>query len=249
MLFFKSSQTELAWKYGVSGLHTLIPNFSSIDYYSEHKYLEQRSVPQNEFGFHPAYAGLSYLGFVLFSWNGQVEHFTGCLNQPLQKDSLYKVSFHIKYAGDSVWIYSKTIGVLFTPKSKLLYWSTDYKGLFDHGKHLTESLKFNIEKTYTERNWLEFTGIYKANGGEKFITFGLFYQGDKFFKLCEKYNSYTINLKKKTKFIESHEEYPFYVNKHYKPSQKSLDYDYAYYFIDAVSVTPVNKESVEDFTF
>jgi hypothetical protein len=227
----------------------LVPNPSSIDYYSTLSSSNNYGIPNNLFGFHPSYDGNAYAGFVLYNWSGEMEHYTAVLKEALKKDSLYQIRFHIRYAGDAVWLYSKSIELLFTKESKLLWWDTRYQFLFDHGKHLESSVKIDIEKAFITRDWVERTAEYKASGGEKFVTFGLFYQNDDFIKLINKYiKDYLKGFEKQKEFINTHEEYPIFRNQNFKPTIRKREYVYAYYFLDAVSIT-LERKGEKDFTY
>ena len=229
----------------------LVPNTSTIDYYSIISNTKFYSIPNNFLGFHPAYEGSAYIGFVLFNWSGEMEHYTGTLKEPLKKDSDYQISFYIRYAGDSVWIYSKSIELLFTKESKISLWDTRYQIVYTNGNLLTSNIKIDIEQAYITKDWVKCNAKYKAKGGETIITFGLFYQGDNFIKLINEYSKdYFKSFEKQVKFINSHEEYPIFTNKHFKPTIQKRDFVFAYYFLDAVSVTPFKKgDPEEDYTY
>jgi hypothetical protein len=231
-----------------SARYWLIPNKSSIDYYTEEIPVKPLfrdftcESPYNQFGFHPPFDGIAYIGLSLFNWSGELEHYTGCLIQPLKKDSIYKVNFYVKYAGDSVWIYSKLIELLFTQEIKFLEWNTNYRYLFKHDKQPQASVKVDIEKAYITRDWIKCTAEYKAQGGEKYMTFGLFYQGDNFIELCNEYLKKYNNFEKQKKFINTHEVYPIFTNHNFNPTLRNKFRVYAYYFIDNVSVTPLKRK-------
>jgi hypothetical protein len=224
----------------------LIPNLGSVDYYSEKYPGKNRSIPHNQDGYHPAYDGIAYIGLVLFDWSGEMEYITGSLKEPFKKDSIYQMSFNIRYAGDSVWIYSKLIELLFTQEIKFLEWNTNYRYLFKNDKQPQASVKVDIERAYITREWIRCTAEYKAQGGEKYVTFGLFYQGDKFIELCNEYVKKYNDFEKQKKFINTHEVYPIFTNHNFNPTLRNKFRVYAYYFIDNVSVKPMKKEGKDN---
>ncbi len=230
-----------------------VPNYSSIDWYSETITDRIFCVPNTYLGFHPAFDGQSYIGLVLFSWSGGLEHFVGSLAKPLSKDSIYKVSFYIRYAGDMFWIKSKKAEILFT-KDRPKFNDRFYESLFNPrinsntGK-LKSDIAFNIEAANNSNKWVQCSAIYKAKGGEKYLTLGFFYQNEQFFKLCNKYIQIQYSPKKKSKFLKNQYLDPIYTNTNFKVYKNLTDVVEAYYFIDAVSVTPIEHGSEEDFTF
>lgn len=228
----------------------IVPNEGSIDYFSSQFEGLWYKMPNTTYGYHNAYKGNACIGFVLFNWNGEMEHYMAQLSKPLMKDSLYYICIHLKYVGDSVWIFSKQIELLFTSSNKILWRDTDYRSLFSNpNDQLTSSVKVNIETVNKSKDWVELNVFYKAQGGEKYLTFGLFYQGDIFFDLCNKYTKDYKDLKKREKFILKHDIDPIYANRNFKPTIKNSHRVYAYYLLDDVSVELKNEVYDNDFTF
>ncbi|MFA6951260.1 MAG: hypothetical protein WCQ70_11310 [Lentimicrobiaceae bacterium] len=219
--------------------------YSSVDLFSAANFEDSGyAVPNTYLGFHHAYDGDSFIGLLLFSWSGNLEHITGSLSSPMLKDSLYQISFHIKYPGDSCMIYSKFIEVLFSgtkPKSK--FGEPFFERCFSE-KCPVADLKINIEETVTNKDWVKCQAVYKAKGNEKYFTLGIFYQNKDFFKLSKKYNSTLLDYKKQSKFLRNTELFPVFINKnqHVDLTNKSYAYRFniatAYYFIDDVFIEP-----------
>lgn len=234
-------------------------DISTIDYYTEKcpynpvyksfTYMCE-STHSKYFGYIPPYNGIAYIGMVLIGWNGIMEHYTGLLSQSLVKDSIYDISFYIRYGGDICWICSKSIEVLFT-KEKLQFQRNNYKYLFSKGKIFRASLIFDIQKANDTRKWVKCSAKYKAKGGEQFMTFGLFSQedGNKLIKLFNEYNKKYLDYSKQRSFVSKHEVFPIYPNTNCKQHKEDRENRVcAYYFIDDVSVT-IDSKVKPDFTF
>jgi hypothetical protein len=233
-----------------------IPNNSTVDYYSVYQTLNNhfRAIPNNIFGYHPAFDGKAYIGLGIFGWQAcDYELITGTLKRNLKKDSLYQISFHIKYAGDSVWLYSKIIEAYFSKDKYAFGMNTVYYNeTYDEMLKLIK-ITFNIENAYKTGDWIKCSAVYKAKGWEKFITLGLIPQGKRLQPDCERY--YKIweesnSIAEVEKFIIKNEIYPIGVNRNYKKVKRAMEKwrDYSYYFIDDVSVTQI-KEGEKDFTY
>lgn len=234
-----------------------VPNNCTVDYYTEEypknptfvSFTHMSSSTRNKkIGYNKPYSGNAYIGLVLLGWQGGMEHYTGILKRSLLKDSLYKITFYIKYGGDVFWLYSKNIEILFS-MNKPSFGSRDYKDLFSKENSYVANIKIDIQHANNERNWVKCVVNYKALGGEQFMTLGLFHQekNKKFIQLFDKYkeNIESDYLKQK-KFVAKHEVFPLVPNKTSKQSKKDrLDNVIAYYLIDDVKVVPVDDQGNE----
>jgi len=236
----------------------IVPNEGTIDYYSEKcsqtpKYISFTnmcySTNNTWIGYNQPLDGIAYIGFLLFGWNGGMEHYTGVLVKPLIKDSTYDISFYIKYGGDLFWIYSKKIEILLTNDQIKSNYNT-YLPNFGLINNLKATITMDIQEAYKTRDWIRCSAKYKARGGEKFITFGLFNQQDnsKLVKLTNEYNKKSNDYEWQINFVNNHDIFPIAPNINCKQHKKNRDNTvYAYYFLDAVSVTLGMKGEV-DFT-
>ena len=234
---------------------------SSVDYYlrnnviiyPNHRSDSRYNVPDNHLGFHESNEGDAYVGLIPFSIHGQMEHISGKLIDTLIAGSEYEVSIFIKYSGASSMIFSSKLEIAFSSDSNFFrlkghpkhfdYVNTSvscYKNIFNE-KKITADVTFdNIPMISDSSTWTKLKGIYKARGGEKFLTIGLFYQGEKpsekIDNLTNKVNRpnvdwYKISMKVgnyKIPFLKS--------NPKYNPVYDSYAPGACYYFIDDVSV-------------
>ena len=228
----------------------LIPNLSSVDYYNS-------LFPSNHykfFGSLPAIDGNAYVGLCLFDWNGEMEHYTGKITKTLQKDSIYVLSFYIRYASNKAWLYSKKIELMFTNDSNFLSRnssSTNYRYLFNQNSKLKADIEIDIGDTYKSCEWIKYEALYRAKGGEQYVTFGLFYQNERFNKLINKYlKFYLFDFKKQKDFISKNEEFPIFTNRNVSLKIRERKCDFAYYFIDNISLIQYRQEKEEgEFTY
>lgn len=120
-----------------------------------------------------ANSGTSAIGLVLGSSKQEktkTEFITGELAQPLVAGQTYCVSFNIILHRSSKWA-AQDIGLLFHADQDLLSNTSDIKSL-------KANLYANDGGLVTNTKWIEFNGYYVASGGETFITFGSFGDGE-----------------------------------------------------------------------
>lgn len=131
-------------------------------------------VPVNSFGYQPARTGVAYAGGLMTT--GFREYISSPLSSTLKKDTNYCIEFYVNLANTSFFMHSDTvsIGIYFSNDS--IYSSTPNP--LPYFPQLFSSASQNI---YDTANWVKISGIYKAVGGEKFITIGNFYSDEFFF--------------------------------------------------------------------
>lgn len=120
-----------------------------------------------------ANSGTSAIGLVLGSskqGKTKTEFITGEMSQPMVAGQTYCVSFHVLLHRSSKWA-AKDIGILFHTDQGLLTNTSDLTTL-------KASLYANDGDYVTNTKWIQFNGYYVASGGEKFITFGSFGDGE-----------------------------------------------------------------------
>lgn len=230
-----------------------VPNMSSVDYYTVQNNAGNPNygVPNNYLGYHPVMDGKAYIGLCMFFWAAcDFELITGKLKEKLKKDSLYIVSFNIKFPGDSVWLISKVIQVFLTRDIESLSIYSVYSGNFKEFAQ-RNSMTFEIDNANVAKDWCKYSNIYKARGGEKYITLGILPQGNISINDCDKFRKiwFTANDVEITKFINKFTSYSFDVNKDFKiKDSKKRQYSvYSYYFFDDISVRAFKDEKI-DFT-
>ena len=225
---------------------------TSPDYYNSDNENKYFSVPENLFGYHPAKSGNGYVGICLFYWAGSMEHISGELIKPLIKDKKYRVSFYIRYVGASSYFISKDIGAYLSIKKYpfndlLTRW---YPLVFDEN-HIAQ-IKNNNGFLKNDTLWKLISGVYVAKGGEKYITIGMFYQ-EGLNKRINKFihnhldNHYNFSEKER-KFFKKNQDI-LLINPNYYVSNEYLmkiqQIVMSYYFIDEVSVIPIDYEGNE----
>jgi gliding motility-associated-like protein len=126
-------------------------------------------IPKNSLGYQYAKDGNAYVGIGLF--NGHIspperEYAQGQLNETLQIDKYYTVTFYISLAEISD-CFIKAMGAYISDdkifRNDDLAFQYIPQIVLKKENYLTDTL-----------NWMEVTGIYKAIGGEKYITIGNF---------------------------------------------------------------------------
>jgi outer membrane protein OmpA-like peptidoglycan-associated protein len=168
------------------------PNESTPDFFHAAANDERFSAPNNIIGFHPANNGKGYVAIIPITDIGYMEHLSGSLLKPLEKEKQYKVGLSIRYTGRYKKISNLlTIG-LFLSNDTILKHRYKRKGIKDIDnyfirKYRREANLFelmnsdyvnvvdNIENLLVNK-WLEKSTIYTAHGGEKIITIGVFFE-------------------------------------------------------------------------
>ena len=127
---------------------------------------DQVDVPNNAGGYAPERTGQKGYAGLQFDLNSNYrEYISAPLAIPLQKDTLYRVWFYVLRADSSRYACNK-IGALFTNNFPI------QTGTSPINFPTVIETKTVISDT---ANWTIITGIYKASGGENYVTIGLFY--------------------------------------------------------------------------
>lgn len=120
-----------------------------------------------------ANGGRSAIGLILGSGKQEktkFQYITGTLSEPLKKGQLYCISFSTILQRTSKWA-ATDVGILLHHDQKLLSDISD-------PTTLTASLYANNRGPVKGTKWDEFSGYYRASGGEKYISFGKFGNSD-----------------------------------------------------------------------
>ncbi|MBL4754875.1 MAG: OmpA family protein [Flavobacteriales bacterium] len=222
------------------------PNPSTPDYFNQCSESEYFTIPKNDFGYHPAHSGLAYYGILLVEpKSGWMEHIQSRLLKPLEPNRRYEVSFYIRFPYLASLYSADQIGVHFSEKRILtdLYMAGIYEKqmkphLVAHIENETDSIMQLGDK------WVLISGIYKAKGGEEFITIGMFWDDSP--KLIKR-----INKNKRFGKYKSIEKFLFkkcVLNENKRPEYGISLKEHPYYFIDDVSVIAVQTktENIDD---
>jgi len=167
---------------------------------------DQVDVPYNVGGYAPEQNGQKgYAGLQFDLNNNYREYISAPLAIPLQKDTLYRVWFYALRADSSRYACNK-LGALFTNNFPIQTGTNPI--LFHSNIEYSTIITDNI-------NWTLITGIYKASGGENYITLGLFYTDNDPLLLKTDYGTHNTGC-------------------------ANID-NSAYYYIDDVMVKPVSE--------
>ncbi len=169
------------------------------------------SVPRSMFGYQEPHGGDAYAGISFCN-----EALAVKLIRPLVKDSLYRAEFFINLA-DSSNVGTRYFGMYFSQSAIRVI--TDNRMLVT-GFILEEppQIQNPPDRFLTDTaNWVSINGIYKAKGGEQYLTIAGFH-------------SYHDSLVQPIRNFRP-------LSKVYRSTEKSL----GYYFIDDVSVVPYQE--------
>ena len=187
-------------------------------------------------------------GFVLMSFTGETEYLAGRFLSPLVKDSIYKISFWVKYAPDSNCMTTSGLGykvsrdsIVFKSKIKAIEGlSSNYLDLFGSIKIRPD---FHIDSLVKNTKWNKITSLYKAIGGERFITFGMFsIENDFQFIQYLKQLKLGYNASRVKKFISNNTIFKK-VDVDLQDINNNLDENY--YYLDNISVEPLSSYEFE----
>lgn len=233
---------------------------TSPDYYHKTSDFVTSGIPINNMGNHPSIEGDAYIGFVPVFYNGVLEPITGEFTQPLVEGEIYNVRFYYRFAGKSSHSFLNRLEAYISndyPFSKPLYYMNEFKS------NITPEISNNVTFTseiVNDGEWHELKGVFKAKGGDKYISLGVFFQGKHFNNLIDEYNSEHIFKADLPTFLRFFRKYAKYSvlqpNPEYVPNlvyiysktnqdgtsteySTKLNQKFSYYFIDNVYVGPV----------
>ena len=179
--------TECPKKIEAKGVLTVVegwyqPTSGSADYYNRCSKREC-GVPINKLGYQEPRTGDGYCG-IYCSKNEYREYLQTQLRQPLESGRKYMVTIHVSLCENSNSAVS-TIGALFT-QDRI---SDTSKGILmqKKGQQINSLVRQTVATYYvpqvtstTQLNdtsqWMEVKGTFTANGGERFMTIGNFFE-------------------------------------------------------------------------
>ncbi len=160
-----------------SGLGTLKSNHwgtptvgSTPDFFHSSRASTLYRVPQNYSGFQNAIDGNAYfgiMGYDLFLSETR-EYIQNEFADSLKKDSSYCFQMYVSLADSMTYAIKNNLGVFFSNnklKLNLLHLRID----------TMPQIEFNDSSHFTEKNqWVKLSGAYTAQGGERFLSIGVF---------------------------------------------------------------------------
>ncbi len=219
------------------------------------------SIPYNVCGYYPVLEGSAYVGANVLSLQDIAVPLCGDLIKPLEEGKEYEISFYYCFAHLESFFLLDKMEAFISPNK----WVKD--GIFESRRytHVVEpfdttiiyklfEIRANVifqDSIINDGKWHKMTGCYKAKGGEKYISLGIFYQSTEFSQAVNDYLGYEFswgitkrNLKKFYKyyqdvlFIHRNPLYSPRLDAHTEPKEKDYypTYQSAYYFFDNVSV-------------
>jgi hypothetical protein len=216
----------------------------TVDLFYDNNINHEQSVAINIFGYHPSKDGKVYAGFCVFKWDGYHEQLTGTLGRPLLKDSVYMISLYIRYAEKASYMLVQKEGIKFS--NNLNQYPGTYNVWYNEDiitNQVTADIEFELEDV-CDSLWHKKTLTYKAHGGEKYFTFGFFYQkgSDLRDKIIQYMKAWPKGPKQEWKFLRKNEDNAFFPrNPKYDPNKTVINQKFAYYFIDDVSVVEIKE--------
>lgn len=204
--------------------------------------------------------GNGYMGLALIGEeNFWMEHIQSKLIDTLEAGKQYKVSFWVKIAYKYSDYAAYNIGLYFSKDSDIV--GKKYN-VSSYVRYMTPELRAHIKNPdgnfITDTNWVEISGIYTAQGGEQYVTIGMFWDDTPaVVEAYEKYKNKNTRHNKKIlskaikknllvvnpyikKYKKLEDEYirphsPYYY-RYWDREKKNL-----YYLIDDVSVIELNE--------
>ncbi|NNC82967.1 MAG: OmpA family protein [Flavobacteriales bacterium] len=163
-------------------------------------------VPRNSFGYQEAKDGNAYLGLITFapSKKNYREYMQARLEQPMSPDQEYCVSFYVSSADRAEFV-TDALGAVFSqnkvknPGQKVIAMSPQLSN--PEGNILDNA-----------ESWILLSDIYKAQGGERYVTLGNFSP------------DHETHVKKRN--VKEH------------PDKRK--WESAYYYVDQLSIVPVD---------
>ncbi len=147
----------------------------SPDYFSEQPdiFCSTSYVPQNQVGFQYARTGIAYVGLGPFvsttfpSFANRREYIGGGLSDTLKHGHEYCVSFYVSVAEEFKYVVDG-IGLYLSVDSAVDYTINTNLSFVPQISNLAGNI------IYDTLNWVQISGTYIANGGEKYLTIGNF---------------------------------------------------------------------------
>lgn len=176
-------------------------------------------VPENSSGNQEPRTGDAYAGIIVFGDSYYKEYIQTKLKKPLSEGGLYVIGMHVSLANRSKFAGDR-FTFCFTKEANIKIKSRVYKGIIDDFLICPNPVRFKSDTLLTDTTgWMNIRVEFTANGGEKYLTIGVF-KGD--IKWWERWK-----LRRKT----------------FNPDWKNYEnvVPYAFYYIDDVYL--IRKEN------
>jgi len=212
--------------------------YNGADYYHSCGLSKLFTVPENLFGYYPAKSGNAYIGLLPIGTDGLMEHIQGELTHPLTKGKQYCVKFYVRVAYEASYYFTWKIGA-YLSKERIFniyfkeQWSSYSYIMEPEYVAQVENLKDNYLKD--TNNWEKISGVFTAKGGEKYITIGSFYIDAP--EMVKQAKIYRKDTNDPIPYILKH---ILKKNRNHGTENNSIGKN-CYYFVDDVSVTPVDS--------
>lgn len=137
------------------------------------------STPNTGFGYQIPHTGEGYGGFYVWGESGfgaddYRELITALFIEPLKKDSLYQVKYYVNLLNEKGWAISN-IGAWISDTINWMPLTPDVNYFDVPFYEASPQIVNPPERILSDTaNWMEICGIYKAKGGERYITIGNF---------------------------------------------------------------------------
>lgn len=145
-----------------------IPTKGTTDYFNKCS-KKGVSIPSNQVGYQDTHSGNGYAGFLSAKLGNEREYIQSELIQPLINGEEYYVEFWVSLADYSIYGISK-LGAYFS--------NSIIREDFIKPLKVNPQIVMN-EPILDTMSWVKVSGIFKAQGGEKYITIGSFSSSSK----------------------------------------------------------------------
>lgn len=223
------------------------PKWSNVDCYTANDSVRIHDICNSIVKIPNADSGSNFIGFVPLSWFEYFETLVGQLSEPLLAGKEYEIKFAIRHAGDSTFFRLRNLEAVFSDSLNII--SVKYpfysSWFVNNNVKIKPDVRFTLEQVSDEK-WYNVNGTYIADGGERYIYFGIFHD-KKIINSLGEYSRLLNQKKSKTKIKFSN---PIYMSKE-KFFRKNNDFLFiggsakkvkipssscSYYFIDNVTV-------------
>jgi outer membrane protein OmpA-like peptidoglycan-associated protein len=146
------------------------PNAATTDFFHSCSNTFSSTQPINAIGVQKARTGNGYIGIITYQKNMAYTELAQCkLKEPLEANKYYKVSYYVS-AAEATKYFSHAFGAYFSKDSV----SQDfYHFQIENKRYLIKDM--NTQIINSTDKWVLISGIYKAKGGEEYLTIGNVY--------------------------------------------------------------------------
>lgn len=153
------------------------PTEGSSDYFNACS--PEMSTEDNFIGLQSPFDGQGYAGFYAYAQKDYREYLTAELQVPLKRGRKYVFSFQVSLAEESQFGVNE-FGILFTHKAMEFHTKRNIPvNLMTRKPNYNYTIVRNHKYFDDKEQWIEVTGVYIADGTEKFMTIGNFNDNSK----------------------------------------------------------------------